>query len=82
MIFHSLIAAFIARGELSQKGCIMHFWKGNKPVCPFSNSSFTYVNKDTIELVETLFDLFDDDIISCISNIDLDGCLNTLQNNL
>lgn len=82
MIFRSLIATFIMRGELPQKDCIAPFWKGNKPVCPFSNSSFTYVNKETIEITETLFDLFDDDIISCISNIDLDVCLHTLQNHL
>lgn len=82
MIFHSLLVAFIMRGELIQKSGIKPFQNGVKPICPFSNSSLTYVNKDTIELAETLFDLLDDDIISCISNIDLETCIHTLQNHL
>lgn len=82
MIFHLLIGAFIMPGELLQKGCIVPFWKDNKPICPFSNSSLPYVTKDTIEIAETLFDLFDDDIISYISNIDLETCISTLQNHL
>lgn len=82
MTFYSLIALFIMPGELLRKGCIMPFWKDNKPKCLFSNSSLPYVTKDTIEFAETLFDLFDDDIISCISNIDLETCIHTLQNHL
>lgn len=82
MIFHLLMSAFIMHGELFQTSCIVPFWKYNKPICPFSNSSLPYVPKDTIEIAETLFDLFDDDIISCISNIDVDAYIHTLQNHL
>lgn len=79
MIFHSLMTVFIIRGTLFQKRCIMSCGRHYKPICPFSNSSFSYVNKDTVELAETLFDLFDDEIISYISNIDY---FHTLQNHL
>lgn len=82
MIVHLLMGAFIMHGELFQKGCTIPFWKDNKPICPFSNSSLPYVTKDTIEIAETLFDLFNDDIISYISSIDVDAYVHTLQNHL
>lgn len=78
MIFFPFIVSFIMRGNLSHKCCPIQ--NGISSICPLTNSSLIHINEDILELTETLIELFDDDIITYISNIDLHVYLNTLQN--